>query len=83
MNFDDKNSLIKAILFRLLPTILVFILSLLAFHHGVYLEGKPNICTDTIFVQIYYTIGLFLLAGIDFGMPMGGTDFYRLLLYIS
>jgi len=83
MNFKDKNEIIKAILYRLLPTLLVFILALIAFNHGVYLEGKPNICTDTIFVQIYYTIGLFLLAGIDFGMPMGGTEFYRILLYIA
>ena len=83
MNFKDKNEIIKAILYRLLPTLLVFILALIAFNHGVYLEGKLNICTDTIFVQIYYTIGLFLLAGIDFGMPLGGTEFYRILLYIA
>ena len=83
MDLKDGKGIIKTALYRLLPSLLVFILTLLAFNNGVYLEDKPNICTDPLFVQIYYTIGLFLLAGIDFGMPMGGSDFYRILLYIS
>ena len=83
MSVNDKKGFSQAILYRLLPSLLVFILALLAFNNGVYLEDKPNICTDPLFVQIYYTIGLFLLAGIDFGMPMGGSEFYRILLYIS
>ena len=83
MDFNDRKEIIKTALYRILPSLLVFILALLAFNNGVYLEDKPNICTDTLFVQIYYSIGLFLLAGIDFGMPMGGTEFYRILLYIS
>ena len=83
MNFNDRKEIIKTALYRILPSLLVFILALLAFNNGVYLEDKPNICTDTLFVQIYYSIGLFLLAGIDFGMPIGGTEFYRILLYIS
>lgn len=83
MDLKDRKEIIKTALYRLLPSFLVFILALLAFNNGVYLEDKPNICTDTLFVQIYYTIGLFLLAGIDFGMPMGGSEFYRILLYIS
>ena len=80
---NDKKGFSQALFYRLLPSLLVFILALLAFNNGVYLEDKPNICTDPLFVQIYYIIGLFLLAGIDFGMPMGGTEFYRILLYIS
>jgi len=83
VDFNDRKEIIKTALYRILPSLLVFILALLAFNNGVYLEDKPNICTDTLFVQIYYSIGLFLLAGIDFGMPMGGTEFYRILLYIS
>ena len=83
VSVNDKKGISQALLYRLLPSLLVFILALLAFNNGVYLEDKPNICTDPLFVQIYYIIGLFLLAGIDFGMPVGGTDFYRILLYIS
>jgi len=83
VSVNDKKGFSQALLYRLLPSLLVFILALLAFNNGVYLEDKPNICTDPLFVQIYYIIGLFLLAGIDFGMPVGGTDFYRILLYIS
>ena len=83
MTTEEKNTITKAILYRLLPTVLVFVFALLAFKNGVYFEGKPNISSDTIFVQIYYTIGLFLLAGIDLGMPMGGTEFHRFLLFIS
>ena len=83
VNLNNKDNFSKAIFYRILPTILVFVLAILAFKNGVYLEGKPNIASDTIFVQIYYIIGLFLLAGIDFGMPIGGTEFYRILLYIS
>ena len=83
MTAEEKNTITKAILYRLLPTVLVFVFALLAFKNGVYFEGKPNISSDTIFVQIYYTIGLFLLAGIDLGMPMGGTEFHRFLLFIS
>lgn len=63
MDFKDRKEIIKTVLYRLLPSLLVFILALLAFNNGVYLEDKPNICTDSLFVQIYYTIGLFLLAG--------------------
>jgi len=83
MDLKDRKEIIKTILYRLLPSLLVFILALSAFNHGVYFEGKPNICTENFLVQIYYTIGLFLLAGIDLGMPVGGTDFHRILLYIS
>ena len=83
MTTEEKNTITKAILYRLLPTVLVFVFALLAFKNGVYFEGKPNISSDTILVQIYYTIGLFLLAGIDLGMPMGGTELHRFLLFIS
>tara|TARA_Y100000813_G_scaffold83602_1_gene59220 strand:- start:944 stop:2590 length:1647 start_codon:yes stop_codon:yes gene_type:complete len=83
MDLKDGKEIIKTVLNRLLPSLLVLILSLLAFNNGVYLEHKPNICAEPLFVQIYYAIGLFLLAGIDFGMPVGGSEFYRFILYIS
>ena len=73
----NREKIISTILYRLVPTLCVFLFTLLAFNTGVYLEQRPDICNDTIFVQIYYTIGLFLLAGIDFGMPVGGGDFFR------
>lgn len=63
--------------------ILVFVCGLTALLAGVAVTERPEVAGDGLLAKIYYTIGLFVLGGLDLGTPIGGAPWARALLWIA
>jgi hypothetical protein len=50
---------------------------------GVGLTERPDVAEAGAFTKAYYAVGLFVLAGLDLGMPTGGPLYARVLLWIA
>ncbi len=66
---------------RVLPVALVLTLCLVAFGAGVDLSERPGTSTAPLATRVYYSLGLFLLGGLDVGVPTGGPEWARTLLW--
>lgn len=61
----------------------VFSAGVTAFELGVGVSDRPGLPEAGALAHIYYTLGLFVLGGMDLGVPVGGTAFARGLLWVS
>jgi hypothetical protein len=50
---------------------------------GVTLTERPDIGSADMLTKAYYSLGLFVMGGLDLGTPAGGPEFARLLLWLS
>ena len=62
---------------------LVFLCGFGAFTLGVGATQRPNIPNKDVLARIYYTLGLFVLGGMDLGTPSGGPPLARLALWFT
>ncbi len=62
---------------------LVFVAGFAGFAMGGVVAQRPTIADDPVTAKLYYTLGLFVLAGIDLGMPCGGPAIARALLWFA
>ena len=68
---------------RLFGIIIVFFLGISAFVSGVDTSGVEDMSELSIFAWIYYSAGLFVFAGLDLGVPVGGTAVGRGALWVA
>ena len=68
---------------RVLFLFLVFASGLTAFVAGVEVSERPGVPAAGVLAQLYYTSGLFVLGGLDIGLPQGGPDWARGLLWFA
>ncbi|MCA9619085.1 MAG: NAD-binding protein [Myxococcales bacterium] len=61
----------------------VFLCALLAFRLGAGVTDRPGVPSAGVFTQAYYALGLFVLGGLDLGMPVGGSDVSRGILWAT
>jgi voltage-gated potassium channel Kch len=61
----------------------VIIMGMLALQVGVGFSERPGVPEQGFFSHLYYTIGLFVLGGIDVGIPDGGPTWARRLLWLA
>ena len=73
----------RGVLWRGLILILVMACALYAFAAGVDTSERPGIGRTDVLTQLYYTIGLFVLGGLDLGTPTGGTPLSRGLMWFA
>ena len=73
---------LRAVLERVLPVLAVLACALLAFAAGVDVSERPGLPTAPVAARVYYSIGLFLLGGLDIGVPVGGPAWARTLLWV-
>lgn len=92
MPLDDTNdaSLLangqrrwRGTIFRAALLITVFAAGLTGFVMGVDTTDRPGVSQAGLATQIYYTVGLFVLAGIDLGTPTGGPVVGQVLLWTA
>jgi len=60
----------------------VLVLSILAFRSGVDVSDRGAIPDADFFTQLYYSLGLFTLGGMDLGTPTGGPMAWRTVLWV-
>ena len=68
---------------RSLMLVIVFACGLVAFLCGVGTTSRPAVVDSGILTKAYYTLGLFVLGGMDLGMPTGGPTAARTLLWFA
>ena len=68
---------------RWVAVALIFVLGLVAFANGVALTERPDVNQAPALEQIYYILGLFVVGGLDLGMPVGGPLWANTMLWIA
>jgi voltage-gated potassium channel Kch len=68
---------------RVAVVVLVFACGYVAFTFGVGATERPNIPNKDVLARIYYTLGLFVLGGMDLGTPLGGPPLARVALWFT
>lgn len=61
--------------------ILIFALGFVAFEAGVGMTDRPGLPGADFVTHIYYTLGLFVLGGMDLGVPSSGPAWAQLLMW--
>src|SRR5689334_7492087 len=71
--------------FRLrgLVLVVVFVCGLVGFTMGAEVSARPAVTNAPLMTHVYYTLGLFVLGGMDLGVPNGGPEFARDLLWFA
>ena len=73
----------QGLLWRAFPVLVAFSLGFFALQMGVGFGQRSGIPDSSLWVKAYYLIGLFFLAGVDLGEPVGGSDFARGMMWVS
>jgi voltage-gated potassium channel Kch len=68
---------------RGLLLVLVFGCGLAGFLSGAEVSERPGVSQAQVLTKIYYTLGLFVLGGMDIGTPIGGPLVGRVLLWTA
>lgn len=61
----------------------VFFAGFAGFALGGVVSQRPTLATEPLTAKLYYAFGLFVLAGIDLGLPAGGPPLARALLWFA
>ncbi len=68
---------------RIALAVSAFGLALYAFRSGVVVSDRPEVLGAGILTHIYYSLGLFVLGGLDLGVPADGPDGARIALWLA
>ena len=63
--------------------LLAFSLAFYAFRHGVSVSDRPEVAQAGVLTHVYYSLGLFVLGGLDLGVPEGGPGHARTALWLA
>ncbi len=72
------GALVRGLLF-----VVVFCSGLAGLYLGTSVTDRPGVHDAGILAKIYYTLGLFVLGGLDLGTPVGGPLHGRVLLWFA
>lgn len=70
-------------LWRMALAFSAFGLALYAFRHGVVVSDRPNVLGAGPLTHVYYSLGLFVLGGLDLGVPIDGPAGARIALWFA
>jgi voltage-gated potassium channel Kch len=79
----NRRRLRAGLLWRIFAVLATAGIALAAFQLGVGVSDRSGIPESVLSTKIYYVIGLFFLGGLDLGMPVGGPNWARSLLWIT
>lgn len=71
------------LLWRVLVFLTVVGMGVTGLRHGVALSERAGVETADFLTQLYYVLGLFVFGGLDLGVPRGGPDWARVMLWTS
>ncbi|WP_144392570.1 NAD-binding protein [Pleionea sediminis] len=79
----QKLSFKQHINWKLWSTLLIFICGYIGFLMGVEVSERANVPEEGLLTKAYYTLGLFVLGGMDIGTPTDGPLAGRILLWLA
>lgn len=68
---------------RWIAALTLFLLALVGFGTGVSLTERPDVTTSNLLTKAYYSLGLFVVGGLDLGTPIGGPLLGRIMLWLA
>lgn len=68
---------------RWFAAVILFSCGLVGLTSGVSLTERPDIVASAVWVKAYYALGLFVVGGMDLGVPTGGPVVGRFILWIA
>ncbi len=68
---------------RTLAAVVLFCCALWGLLAGVGLTERPDVVEANWLTKAYYCLGLFVMGGLDLGMPVGGPDYARVMLWVG
>ncbi|MFT5163612.1 MAG: FlaA1/EpsC-like NDP-sugar epimerase [Alteromonadaceae bacterium] len=68
---------------RSLVAVVLFFCAFSGLSLGVSLSERVDVVNAGILTKAYYSVGLFVMGGLDIGMPIGGPDYARVLMWIA
>lgn len=63
--------------------VLAFTLAVVAFRAGVGVSDRAGVPGADWLTHVYYSLGLFVLGGLDLGIPRGGPESARVMLWVA
>ncbi len=60
-----------------------FSCALIGFHLGVAVSERPDLPTEGLAIKVYYALSLFVMGGVDLGIPVGGPEAGRIMVWIA
>ena len=76
-------TILKKISWRLPLALTLFTCAMLGLSSGVGLTERPDIVDGSLLAKAYYSLGLFVVGGLDIGLPTGGPLLGRVLLWVA
>ncbi len=76
-------TIVKRISWRWPLALALFACAMFGLSSGVSLTERPGIVDGSLLVKAYYSLGLFVVGGLDIGLPTGGPLLGRVLLWIA
>lgn len=61
----------------------IFMCAFLSLMSGVELTERPTVVSDSWLTKAYYSLGLFVVGGLDLGVPVNGSPFARFALWLA
>ena len=68
---------------RVVIPLLIFACALFGFEMGVGVSERPDINQHGLLAKAYYSLSLFVVGGMDLGIPIGGPEYARVLVWFS
>jgi hypothetical protein len=79
----DMSFLSVKLSWRWSAAVVLFLCAFFALMMGVSLSERPDVQTADMLTKAYYSLGLFVMGGLDLGTPIDGPLGARLLLWLS
>ena len=76
-------TVLKNIGWRWRLALIFFTCAMLGLSSGVGLTERPDIVDGSVLAKAYYSLGLFVVGGLDIGLPTGGPLLGRVLLWVA
>lgn len=80
---ERREKLVRGISYRVGIALIAVFAAVFAFHAGVAVSGQPDIPNANLLTKIYYALGLFVLGGLDLGVPSSGPNWGQGLLWMA
>ena len=77
------TTILKNIGWRWRLALMFFTCAMLGLSSGVGLTERPDIVDGSLMAKAYYSLGLFVVGGLDIGLPTGGPLLGRVLLWVA
>ena len=77
------TTILKNIGWRWRLALMFFTCAMLGLSSGVGLTERPDIVDGSLMAKAYYSLGLFVVGGLDIGLPTGGPLLGQLLLWVA